>query len=340
MDAPVNGPELPSREADGMVQTPAPPGARPLLTVVMPLHNGADWLRATLDSLARETEGGFEVIAIDSSPDDRTCAIAEQFAHRFPLQVLRRPDVAAWPTKTNMAVKLARTDHVCMLHQDDLWLPGRMTAVRRWIQGAPDAALHLAPSVYVNGQGKRLGSWTCPLPSERNLDRNLVLSRLLVQNFISVPAPVIRRQAWIDCGGMEDALWYTADWDIWLKLAAAGPVVYHHEFTTAFRIHGSSLTMAGSRNAEDFRAQMEIVLDRYLDKVDVTLRRMAEPLGRASIDVNVAMAAASRGGLHHLAQAIRALLALGPKGITRYFRASRLHERVFARIEAKLGGGF
>jgi glycosyltransferase involved in cell wall biosynthesis len=304
----------------------------------MPLHNGADKLQATLETLRNEYDGDFEVIAIDSSADDETSKIASEFASCLPIDVIRRPDMIPWPAKTNLAVELARTDYLCMLHQDDLWLPGRMAAVRRWIDSAPDSDLHLAPSVFIDGKGRQLGSWTCPLPAECRLDRDLILSRLLVQNFVAVPAPIFRRQAWIDCGGMDVGLWYTADWDIWLRLAQAGKVVYHEDVTSAFRIHGKSLTMSGSRNAIDFREQMEIVLSRHLEGVGPAIRAIAEPLGRASIEVNVAMAAAARGSLRDLAKASCAMVDLGLTGTLAYLRASRLHQRVFARFRAKLSG--
>jgi glycosyltransferase involved in cell wall biosynthesis len=312
----------------------------PLLSVVMPIHDGAEWIGATLDTVAAEPLAGVEFIVIDSSPTDATAAIVESYEGRIPLRLLRRPEVAPWQTKTNIGVELASAGHVCILHQDDLWLPGRIEAVRRWIAQAPEAALHLAPSFYVDRRGERMGRWQCPLPAEAPLDRELLLERLLVQNFVSVPAPVIRRSVWLDCGGMDETLWYTADWDIWLKLACAGPVVYHNDFTTAFRIHGSSLTMTGSRDARDFRSQMETVLDRYLGELPVSRRRAVERVARASIDVNVLLAAASGGNVRALASATGNVLSLGPAGMSRYLRDSRLHERTVSRLRARLAGAF
>jgi glycosyltransferase involved in cell wall biosynthesis len=313
---------------------------KPFLSVVMPIHDGAEWIGATLDTVAAEPLAGVEFIVIDSSPTDATAAIVESYEARVPLRLLRRPDVAAWQSKTNIGVDLASAEHVCILHQDDLWLPGRTEAVRGWIERAAEAALHLAPSFYVDRRGERMGRWHCPLPAEVALDRELLLERLLVQNFVSVPAPVIRRSAWLDCGGMDDALWYTADWDIWLKLASAGPVVYHEDFTTAFRIHGSSLTMTGSRDARDFRSQMETVLDRYTGELPVSRRRGIERVARASIDVNVLLAAASGGNVRALASATGNVLSLGPAGMSRYLRDSRLHERTVSRLRARLAGAF
>ena len=55
----------------------------------------------------------------------------------------------------------------------------------------------------------------------------MLIERLVVQNFIGIPAPTIRRDAYLSIGGLDDALWHTADWDQYLKLAAIGSVYYH-----------------------------------------------------------------------------------------------------------------
>ncbi len=65
------------------------------------------------------------------------------------------------------------------------------------------------------------------MPAEGGrLDSDIVVPRLLVQNFLAMPAPLVRREAMLQVGGMDDTLWYAADWDLWLKLAALGPTLY------------------------------------------------------------------------------------------------------------------
>jgi glycosyltransferase involved in cell wall biosynthesis len=315
-------------------------GDKPLLSIVMPIHDGGEWIDATLESVAAEPMQSIELIVIDSSLNDDTALIVERFADRLPLQLLRRPDLQPWQAKTNVGVELAAGDYGCILHQDDLWLPGRIGSVRRWIAGTPDAVLHLAPSRLIDRHGRTLGRWSCPLPAEKVLEPQFILQRLLVQNFVSVPAPVFRRSAWLECGGMDDKLWYTPDWDIWVKLSTAGPVVYHDEATTAFRLHGSSLTVTGSRDLHEFGAQMKTVLDRHLSRIAAESRRSVERLARTSIDMNVSLAAASAGSATALAIAAANLLSLGPVGMTRYLTASRLRERVVSRLRARMTGAY
>jgi glycosyltransferase involved in cell wall biosynthesis len=313
--------------------------AEPWLSVIMPTHCGEPWIDASLRSLAAEPLEGIEVLVLDSSPTSATRDIARSYSDRLDLSVFERRDLLMWHAKTNLGVEIARSNHICWLHQDDLWLPGRAAAVRTWIDAATDASLHLAPSAIIDRHGRKLGVWRCPLPASGELRSALVTERLLVQNFVSAPAPVFRRDAWLACGGLDKDLWYTADWDIWLKLAASGPVYYHDQVTTSFRIHGGSLTVTGSRDIADFANQMRIVLDRHMPRPG--LRSMdVERAAQASIAINIALASAAGGDLSLLWRAVSEVLRLGPAGIRRYLRDSRIVDRVVPRVRAKLWGAF
>lgn len=308
--------------------------ASPWLSIVMPVHRGENWLVPTLESLAFEADPGIEILFFDSSPDERSLDIARQFGSHLNLVIERRTDLPGWPEKTNAAVAKARAPHVAMLHQDDLWLPGRAAALRRWIDRAPDCMLHLAPTQIVDGKARARGIWRCPLPNGK-VPEQLLAARLPIQNFISVPAPMFRRDAYLAVGGLDPALWYTADWDLWVKLARYGSVHHHPEVTTGFRVHGGSLTMTGSRSLVDFEEQMRTVLDRHADWHGAGASR-AE--AEASIRVNIGLAGAAAGKAGGMLTALRALLALGPVGLVRYIQVSRIVERLLPRLRCKLAG--
>jgi glycosyltransferase involved in cell wall biosynthesis len=310
------------------------------LSVAMPVHCGERWLAATLASVAQQDCAGIEFILIDSGPDRQCETIVARFADRLNIRYQYRPDIKPWPSKTNLAVEQARGAHVAILHQDDLWGKERVSAIRKSIAAAPDAVLLLNPSFIVDENGKRLGLWRCPLSYNRLLDGRKVAQRLLVQNFISMPAPVIQREAWLECGGMDEALWYTADWDLYLKLLSRGPAFYAKAPSTAFRIHASSLTVSGSRERSDFRKQMQVVFERHSAMVPAAKLQQIKRRATASIAVNCALAGAMGGNRRLLAGALASVLRLGPAGVLCYVRDSRIVERSLPRLRARFAGGF
>ncbi len=303
----------------------------------MPIHCGEAWLAETLDSVARQDCSGIEFIMIDSSPTAACEEITARYAGRLDIRYEYRPDVKPWTVKTNMAVERARAPHVAMLHQDDLWLPDRVTKIRAALAQHPDAAMVVAPSEFVGPDGSKVGRWSLPFPLGLQPGRTIGRA-LLVQEVIALPAPVIRRDTWLAVGGLTAGLWYTADWDLYLKLAAAGPIAVLPEPTTAFRLHGTSLTMTGSRDVADFRHQMQSVLDRhapvFAEGADRALRRQAA----ASVTMNCALARIAAGDMGGLWTALVQSLRLGPVDLLRYLHLSRLIDRALPRLRLRLAG--
>jgi Glycosyl transferase family 2 len=315
------------------------PNVRPWLSVVMPSHFGERWIGLALQSIAAEAADGIEILVIDSADSSAARDIAQNHSDRLRIRVFERRDLPSWHSKTNFGVRIAQAGHVCWLGVDDLWLPGRAAAVRAWVTAFPETPLHFAPSAIIDKDGNKLGVWNCPLPAERALESGFVRERLLVQNFMAAAAPVFRKDAWLSCGGLDESLWYTADWDMWLKLAARGPTCYHNNITIGFRIHSGSLTVTGSGKTEDFKHQMEAVLERHLFELGPPSKRV-ERAARVSIAVNAALASASRGNFMELFRAASLLALLGPAGIRRYLRDSRIVERLVPRVRATIAGRF
>lgn len=313
---------------------------RPWLAVVMPIHNGAMYLRETLCSLAAEADERVEIIIIDSSDDDQCRRIVSDFGI-LNIDYSFCPDLKPWPAKTNQAVSRARAPYITMLHQDDLWLPGRLKIVRDAFKAVPEAAVCITPSTIVDMRGQHLGTWRCPLKKKARVSvwsGEPLLIRLLTQNFISIAAPVIRRVDWLAVNGLDEALWYTADWDLYLKLAQRGSIIYADVPTVSFRVHPQSLTITGARSIIEFQRQMRMVVDRHNGAVSAGRQRHARQLAEVSVAVNVALASAISRNFRPVWPAMKRLLRLSPRMLAKYLMYSRIVERAVPRIRARLSG--
>ena len=314
---------------------------KPWLSVIVPCRNGERWLAAALQSVVDQKDDGIEVIVIDGSTDDASLKIVDGFSDQLRIRAHRRPDLRSWTAKTNLGAEQARGDRICMLHVDDLWLPNRCAEIRKWLSTQSDGVMHLHPSYIIDASGRRLGLWRCPLPAgDSPVPAHILIERLLVQNFIGIPSPTIRRDTYLSVGGLDDALWYTADWDLYLKLAAIGGVYYHSSPLACFRVHKNSLTVSGSRDSADFRNQHQVIVDRHADKLSPEARAEILPIAAASFDLNTALAAAMAGQFNLIGKALVAMLMLGPRGIRRYFYYSRIFDRMFPRLRALVAGRF
>lgn len=309
----------------------------PWLTVVVPTFDGERYVADALRSVAAQDPDGVEVVVVDDGSTDGTLDAVAPFADRLDLRVDAGVRRGAWTAASNRGLELARAEHATFLHQDDVWLPGRVDAVRRLLDRHPDAALVVHAARFVSPAGADLGPWSLPLPGATGrAEPATVLERLVVQNWLCVDAPVFRRADALRGGGLDTDLWYTADWDLWLRLAASGPTAYDAAALVGFRVHPASQTATRSDDPSAFRRQLEVVLQRHLPAGTPAAARRA---ALASVELNVALASLSHGNRPAGAPLLRAAARLGPGGLARLARHSRLHERVAARLRERRAAG-
>ena len=304
----------------------------PWLSVIVPVHMGEQFLPMTLASAAAEKPVGVEFRIYNSGEDNGAARrAAAPFFSRMNIIWEDVPNLLPWTSKTNKGVRDARASHVVMLHQDDLWFQGHLCAIRTAMHSWPDAVMSIGASRFVAADGRLLGAWRLPFGVGIYEGRAL-WDTLLVQNNIAIPSPVIRRDAWLVSGGMDESLWYTADWDLYLKIMKLGKIAVRENITTGFRIHGGSLTIKGSRDPAAFLDQFEAVLNNHAEAME-QLSRATQKKVRASVAVNCAFAAASGGDFSQLLPALLKVAKLGPRGAVSYVHKSRILDRLRSRLE-------
>lgn len=307
---------------------------QPWLSVIIPTYNGSKYLTAALNSVVTQQNRKLECVIIDDGSTDNTLEIVEGFRNQLKIKLITKARAGNWVTNTNHALEIATGKYACFLHQDDLWLDGRLNELEKAIAAYPHASLYLHDSVFIDESDQPLGLWRCPLASKRQtVSAEEMRSKLLVQNFIAIPAPVFKRTTALEVGRLSSELWYTADWDFWLKLVALGDTCYIPKPLAAFRVHGDSQTIRRSSSTAEFRQQMRSVVDKHLpQKTSREISRVAF----FSTEVNTTLAAIVHGESPNLLKLAWDFALLGPTGWWRYWQDSRIQERIAARLKAKL----
>ena len=311
--------------------------SQPWLSVVVPTYNGGRYLArafAGIESQGRACDG-LEILVVDDGSTDSTLDIVRHFGRRLPIRLLPSERTGNWVANTNRALSEASGQYIGFLHQDDAWLPGRVSALKSLLMKNPGAAMALHPVWFIDASGWRLGTWRCPLPEDgAPLPPARVVERLLVQNFVALPAPVVKRQLVREAGGLDERLWYSADWDFWLKIAARGETLYSPLLLACFRVHGRSQTIAAAARPEEMRRQLEEVLHRHSGATEGTsLAPSVLRAAKLSVDLNCLLAGRGRGW----PRVLRSASALSWSEWHGFLRDSRLRERLEARIVGLLG---
>lgn len=308
--------------------------ADPWLTVIIPTYNGAAYINNALGSLLQDGCNGIECLVIDDGSTDSTIEIIKKYISLLDIKFIESERSGNWALNTNIALCQAAADHVCFLHQDDYWLPGRALQIRTMISEYPNCVLYVNSSLFVDCANKVIGGWSCPLPGKPNIVKSkFMLERLIVQDFIAICAPVFKRQQAIKVGGLDASLWYTADWDFWLKLAARGDSIYNPSPLTAFRVHNNSQTIRRSIQSSSFRFQLECVLERHF-ALNPWISSLRIRVAHASVEINIFLACLYHGMRPEYFKVFSGFIFLGPIGWWIYFRDSRINQRIFARLKA------
>lgn len=310
----------------------------PWLTVAMTTYNARDYLATALDSVLAQGDGAIEVIAVDDASSDETCEILESYRSKLDLKVVvREENTANWMAGLNEGLRRGRGEYACFLQHDDYWLDGRLLAARSALTREPEAVMLLHAARFVDRNGSELGKWNCPLPAGRPLAAEEVMERLLVQNFVAVQAPIFRREAALRVGGLDEALWYSSDWDFWLKLAAEGQTIYLANALSAYRIHNHSMTWwRTDEQIAEQRRQLEQVLKRHSAALEKRrpIRPAVRRAARFSIEINTTLAAYAHSPSLKVIVLGAHFLGLGPWGWYSFLHGSRIVERVGARLRA------
>ncbi len=297
----------------------------------MPTYNGEKVIRRALDSVLDENDFDLEVIVIDDGSDDETLSIVNTYSSLLPINIVSRERSRSWIEGTNIGLDAALGEYICFLHQDDFWLPGRLRMLHRMSECYPSASVLVHPSIFVNQCGRSCGKWSCPFGSrERLISRPEVLNHLVVQNFVSIPAPAVRREMAKNAAPLDNSLWFTADWKFWLTID--GMWAYCPQPYSAFRIHQESQTSKYSKNSALFREQLVRASIDFLPLVSLDVQRAA----LFNIELNILLAAIFHSESCNTRQFLQSVATAGSAGICRAAYSSRIFERTISRIRAGL----
>lgn len=307
-------------------------------SVVIPVCNGQDFLATTMESIRKQSRLPDEVIVVDDGSTDSSVQIVERYRELFPKLVVESSTAQNWVESTRMGIRLTTGDVISILHQDDFWHPSRIERILDVFKAEPDVSLVVNDARFVSAKERDCGRYTLPFHSSRGvIESNLVLSHLIIQNWISVAGVSFSRLHFDRFGKLDSELWFTADWKLWLSLAWGGKLYYLPEILSNFRLHNFSQTVARSE-PEILRNQYERVVREYLPVIErLELSNIGlQSLAFASIELNVSLAGLLRGDLRYLRNFFLSFTRVPFNKLLFFLKTTRILQRSVSRIRARL----
>jgi GT2 family glycosyltransferase len=218
--------------------------------VVVVNWNRRELLRASLESLARQNLGDFQVVVVDNgSSDGSPEMVLREFAgcRKFRLELIRNQENRGFCAANNQGIAASAAEYVALLNNDAEADPDWLAALRRVFEISPDVGMAASKIlvygdprridkaghvIYLDGQNRGRGSGA--------LDRGQY-DRLEETLWPDGCAAMYRREMLDQIGGFdEDFFAYADDAELglrariagWRCLLAPGAVVRHHRAAT------------------------------------------------------------------------------------------------------------
>jgi len=211
----------------------------PVISVIIPSYNTAQYIGDTLESVFAQTFRDYEVIVVNDGSPDTPQLESVLRKHQNRIHYLKQENRGIAGAR-NTGIRNARGQFLAFLDSDDIWLPGFLTEQLKFFADNPSFDMVCTDCVYFGNTELAGATWQVLDP----LDNPATFKKLLPTHggaFASFA--LLRREIVLKVGFFEEELRLLEDYEYWLRLLyRGGKLAYLHKVLGKRRVHSESLT--------------------------------------------------------------------------------------------------
>ncbi|HKY55632.1 MAG TPA: glycosyltransferase family 2 protein, partial [Anaerolineales bacterium] len=230
----------------------------PLVTVITPSFNQAQFLEVTIQSVLSQDYPRIEYMIIDGGSTDGSVEIIKKYA--TSRGEVTSPLLAWWVSEKdkgqtdaiNKGFARAKGEILAWINSDDTYEPGAVSAAVKYLQEHPEVGMVYGDCNFINDDGRVIGKFGS---AQTNY-------RLLRQGYAHIPQQTMffRAALWKQVGPLDPSFYFAMDYDLWTRIAARSEIKYVPQTWANFRLHTSGKTLAA-----DDRCWPEMIRVHYRD---------------------------------------------------------------------------
>jgi len=204
-------------------------GDLPLVTIVTPTYNQADFLPETIDSVLAQDYPNIEYIVIDDGSTDHTSEILKQYDRRIHWESQENMGQAA---TLNRGWEMGSGEIIGYLSSDDLLKPDAVSDSVNGLLNNPGITMVYPDFELIDAVGNHI----------RNVKTSEYSNFDLAVNLICQPGPgaFFWKKYFNQIGGWDDRLSQIPDFEYWLRLSQKGRFKRIPKVLSSSRIHKAS----------------------------------------------------------------------------------------------------
>ncbi len=209
-----------------------------LVSVLLPVHNGARYLESAARSILNQTHRDLELLVLDDGSTDGSGEMAQALGDPR-VRVMRSDRNQGLPATLNRGLAAARGEIVARQDADDLSHPRRLELQVAFLQLNPDVGLVGTQAWVIDEHARCIGS------VEHACEHESLVWELLFDNAFAHTSVAFRRDLVAKTHGGYDTAWpYNQDYDLWVRLARTTRLANLPERLVAWRSHPASMTLS------------------------------------------------------------------------------------------------
>lgn len=204
---------------------------QPLVSIIIPVYNGANYLGEAIDSALAQTYKNIEVLVVnDGSADDgATEEIAQFYGTRIRYFGKKNGGVAS---ALNVGIREMKGEYFAWLSHDDVYLPVKIERQVQQLQQFGRDVILYGDYNFIDEASKHLSikRISAPHPSEFHLS-------LLYSHPVHGCTLLIPRQFLLESGMFDETLRTIQDYDLWFRMAYKYEFIHIPEILINSRVH-------------------------------------------------------------------------------------------------------
>lgn len=208
--------------------------AQPKVTVLMPVYNGAPFLREAIDSILAQSFRDFELLVIDDGSSDGTAAIAASYADPRLRLVQNGANLGLIET-LNRGIELARGDYIVRMDCDDVSLPKRLHKQVDFMERFPEVGVC---GVWYLEFGPKLRRITRCAPDDESIRCGTLFNPV-----VGHPSVILRRKLLLEHALRYDPAYrHAEDYQLWARALEHCRFANIPEVLLHYRVHPDQVT--------------------------------------------------------------------------------------------------